>query len=224
MAEEIIYEDEYGNPIDPNIPPQPPPMQGGMGGGMGYPYMDSGLFDQGAMNEIQNTRQFYLSYEELVDELEHFWKGEEKVDDVWINKHKDDELNPAIMSDKAARVLVNLLRGALSKIVRLTNFQGEDVKRLAYQSRERIASWLATEGWLKYRIPVSYLPMISHQCELLIYSSLLWGLNAGGQRFMNTSVRSVENVSQIYAQGQQRGAIQAGLQDRNKWFPKTKLF
>lgn len=220
-GEQVVYEDQYGNPVAPPPPQQPQAMMpgGGMGAG-GYPYpMDSGLFDAFAREEIQNSRQFYLSYEELLDELEHFWKGEVKGDNGW-KKRKGDE---AIMNDKAARVLISLLKGTLSRVIRLTNFREEDVKRLAYQSRERIAGWLATEGWLKYKIPVSYLPMISHSCEMLSYSSLLWGLNAGGQRFMNTSVRSVENVSQVF-QEQMGGQGRNPGEDSKKWFPKFKLF
>jgi len=226
--EEISYEDQYGNPVPPPQPqPQPQMMPGigaaGMAAG-GYPYpMDSGLFDAFAREEIQNSRQFYLAYEELLEELEHFWKGEYKTDNGW-KKRKSDKNgdNEAIMSDKAARVLISLLKGSLSRVIRLTNFEGEDVKRLAYQSRERIAGWLATEGWLKYQIPVSYLPIISHSCEMLTYSSLLWGKNAGGQRFMNTSIRSMENVSQVFQEG--AGQTRNPGEDSKKWFPKFKLF
>ncbi len=226
MADQVIYEDQYGNAVPPPAQPQQPMMAGaGMGAGMGmpgqYPYMDSGLFDAYAREEIQNSRQFYLSYEEQLEEMEHFWKGEVKTDKGWSKRKGSDE---AIMNDKAARVLISLLRGALSRVIRLTNLQEEHVNRLAYQSRERIAGWLATEGWLKYKIPVSYLPMISHSCEILTFSSLRWGLNAGGQRFMNTSVRSVENVSQVYQEnlpGQGRGGVG---DDSKKWFPKFKLF
>lgn len=220
MADEYVYEDEYGNTVNGGPQGQPQQMPPQMPGYM--PYGDSGLYDAMAMQEIQNSRQFYLSYEELLDDFEHFWKGENKTEKGWTNEFKGKTDDPAIMSEKAARVLVNLLRGALSKVIRLTNFKMEDINRLSYQSRERIAGWLATEGWLKYNIPVSYLPMISHQCELLTYSSLLWAKEGGGQRFMNTSVRSVENTSQVFQQSQERDMGRGGQMSRK--IPKMKLF
>lgn len=167
--------------------------------------LNDSMFLNTADADVQNSRQFYLAYEELLADLTHFWKGEVKNDKgEWV-KIK----GAALMNDTAANVLIMILNASLSKPVRLANFRQEDVMRLAYQSRERIAGWLSTEGWLKYDIPVAYLAMISHQCELLIYASLLWGLNGGGQRFMTTSGRSIENVSQILAP-QAVGGQQAG--------------
>lgn len=181
--------------------------------------LDSGLFQAGEA-EVQNSRQFYLSYEELIDELQHFWKGEVKDEKNEWAKPRNTE---ALMGPKAAHVLGMILKGGLSKIVRLTNFRQEDVMRLAYQSRERVAGWLATEGWLKYKISVAYLPLISHQCELLIYSSLLWGLNAGGQRFMTTSGRSIESVS-MFNPGQGGRPGPGKVDDSKKWFNVPKIW
>lgn len=180
--------------------------------------LDSGLFAQQEA-DVQNSRQFYLSYEDLVNEMEHFWRGEELNEQgAWVT---NDDVQP-IMDRKASHVLGKILKSGLSNVVRLSNFQQEDVKRLAYQTRERISGWLATEGWLKYGIPVSYLPLISHQCELLIYSGLLWGLNSGGQRFMTTNGRTIESVSQVMTGA--AAAATASQEKQNKWFKVPKVW
>lgn len=181
---------------------------------------DSGLLDF-QNQQIENSRQFYLGYEEMIDDLEHLWVGDYKKDKVWKSDRRS-ELE--MMSPKAAMILRSILEGVLNRVTRLSNFERDHVYRLTFAGRDAIESWLMTQGQFVYNIDSDYYEIISYQCEMLIFSSLLWGLNAGGRNFMTTSGRTVENVTQIVGEGAGRGRQQNTLgmnfnqQEKKKWY------
>ncbi len=181
---------------------------------------DSGLLDF-QNQQIENSRQFYLGYEDMVDDLEHLWVGDYKKEKVWYNDKRDDL---KMMSPKAAMILRSILEGVLNRVTRLSNFQLEQVYRLTFAGRDAIESWLMTQGQFVYNIDSDYYEIISYQCEMLILSSLQWALNAGGRNFMTTSGRTVENVTQLVGEGVGRGRQQNtlgmgyGQQEKKKWW------
>jgi len=183
--------------------------------GMGGMY-NSGMYDMAAQQEIQNTRQFYLNYKELLNDTVRTWRGEVETEDGW------KKMTNPLMNEEAILKLSSMLRDFLSTAVRLSNYEPKYVNLYAFQARKHISKWLHTVGWQKFSVPIENLNMISFRCGQLIHASLNWAKNGGGQKFMTTSIRSIENVSQVYAE-QMKGQ-NAGVSDSQLGGGKSKFF
>jgi len=175
---------------------------------------DTGLFMQ-QEQDMENSRQFYLGYEDELDQLIHNWKGERKEGDGWVK----DSAGNRIMSDQAIATVKTMLNSFLIRAVRLGNYEPKLVSTYAYQARKHISKWLHTAGWLKYGIELEYLNLISFQCGQLVHAALSWAQNGGGRHFMTTTNRTIENVSHVLSQptAQPTGA------QRNRFLKIPKL-
>lgn len=162
---------------------------------------DTGLF--GAQEaDMESSRQFYLGYEDELDQLIHMWRGDKKNDkDRWV---RDRSARP-MMDDAAIGIVKTMLNNFLIRAVRLGNYEPKMVNTYAYQARKHISKWLHTSGWQKYKIELEYLNVISFQCGQIAHAALTWAQNAGGRHFMTTTNRTIENVSYVNPGGQGQG-------------------
>lgn len=182
--------------------------------------MNSGLYPM-MQGQGLNTREFYLEYEQMLDELVQSWRGLIKEGGEWKPVESTDGNAMRIMSEEAISVIIGMVRNFLSTPNRLANQEEKYINLYAFQARKHISKFLHTIGWLKYNIKVEYLNLISFQCGQIIHAALTWSKGASGQRFMTRSIISHENVSQIIADQQKRSAVD---DDSKKWTPKTKLW
>ena len=178
---------------------------------------DTGLFGMQEA-DLESSRQFYLGYEDEIDQLIHMWRGDKKtVNDTWVK----DKKATAIMSDEAISIVKTMLNNFLIRAVRLGNYEPKAVNLYAYQARKHISKWLHTSGWLKYGIVIEHLSVISFQCGQLAHAALTWAQNGGGRHFMTTTNRTIENHSIIQTpQGQQGGGQGMGGARRLLKLPK----
>ncbi len=153
---------------------------------------DSGLFTMQEA-DMESSRQFYLGYEEELDNLVEMWRGKKKTEKGWV---KDDNSDP-MMGERAISTIRTMLNTFLLRAVRLGNYEPRIVNLYAYQARKHVSKWLHTSGWLKYGIPLEHLNGISFQCGQLVHASLTWAQNGGGRHFMTTTNRTIENYSLV---------------------------
>ncbi len=159
--------------------------------------INNGMYAQMAQNETASTREFYLSYADLIDEQVEMWRGKIKKNGEWIEPDPTNHGKYRIMSEPAISVISGMMSSFLSISNRLANQEEEFISTYAFQARKHISKFLHTKGWLEYKIPVAYLSQISFQAGQTIHAALTWSKNAGGQRFLTRSIISHENVSQI---------------------------
>ena len=155
---------------------------------------DTGLFGiQEA--DMESSRQFYLGYEDELDQLIQMWRGYKRTTNGsgWI---KDKNATP-MMADAAISTVKTMLNSFLIRAVRLGNYEPKMVNLYSYQARKHVSKWLHTSGWLKYGIELEYLNPISFQCGQLVHAALSWAQNGGGRHFMTTTNRTIENVSYV---------------------------
>lgn len=175
---------------------------------------DTGLFGiQEA--DMESSRQFYLGYEDELDQLIQMWRGykRNKNGTDWM---RDKAVTP-MMSDEAIGTVKTMLNNFLIRAVRLGNYEPKLVNLYSYQARKHISKWLHTSGWLKYNIELEYLNIISFQCGQLAHAALTWAQNGGGRHFMTTTNRTIENVSYV---GNGQGDPTQGGGSSNKRFLK----
>jgi len=159
--------------------------------------LNNGLYAQLNQNDMASTREFYLSYEDVIFEQVQTWRGKIKEDGNWVDPDPEHPGSARIMSEEAISVLIGMMRSFLSTPNRLANQEEDFISTYAFQARKHISKFLHTVGWLRYRIPVEYLGLISFQSGQTIHAALTWSKNAGGQRFMTRSIISHENTNQL---------------------------
>ena len=155
---------------------------------------------------MESSRQFYLGYEDELDQLIQMWRGYKRAvnGSGWVK----DKTAKAIMSDEAISIVKTMLNTFLIRAVRLGNYEPKLVNLYSYQARKHISKWLHTSGWIKYHIELEYLHIISFQCGQLAHAALTWAQNGGGRHFMTTTNRTIESVSVVgngQGDGQQSG-------------------
>ncbi len=173
---------------------------------------NSGLYQVASAINAANTRQYYLSFEDLLDDMANTWRGGVKVGDEWQYIK-----GGAMMSEEAIGWLTGMIRNFLSIPNRLSDQSDEKISQYAYDARKHISALLHRKGWIEHQIPIDYLRLISFQCGQLIHSALLWSKSAGGFNRLNTSIRSVENVSQLMRTNEK-------TEQDNEFVPQRKLW
>jgi len=174
--------------------------------------VNNGMYSQLQQQDAASTREFYLSYEDVIDEQIQMWRGLIKQGDQWIEPDPKNVGGSRIMSEPAISIIVGMMRSFLSIPNRLSNQEETFISSYAFQARKHISKFLHTKGWIDFKIPIAYLGQISFQAGQTIHSALTWSRNGGGQRFMTRSIVSHENVTQITANrggfdgGKKRGA------------------
>ncbi len=162
--------------------------------------LDSGMF-MNAEADIESSRQFYLGYDDELNELVQSWRGFKKNGETgkWT---KDKNATP-VMGEEAISHIRVMLNTFLMRAVRLGNYEPKMVNLYAYQARKHVSKWLHMDGWLKYGVSLSNLNPVSFQCGQLVHASLSWAQNGGGRHFMTTASRTIENLSLVGSPGQQ---------------------
>lgn len=176
---------------------------------------NSGLYTLADALQQASSREFYMSYEDLLQDFTNTWRGLVKHNGEWIPIDPENPTAHRIMSEEAIGWVTGILRNFLSVPNRLSDHNEETIPIYAYKARKHIARMLHTVGWRKHGIPIEYLRLISFECGQLIHSALTWSKNAGGFKRLNTNIRSVESLSQVI---QDRSM---GKED-NEYIPKTK--
>lgn len=161
---------------------------------------DTGLFGVPEA-DMESSRQFYLGYEDELDQLLQMWRGYKKTanGNAWVKDKKAE----AMMSDEAISTVKTMLNSFLLRAVRLGNYEPKLVNLYSYQARKHVSKWLHTSGWLMYKIKLEYLNPISFQAGQLVHAALSWAQNGGGRHFMTTTNRTIENVSVVNSQPSQ---------------------
>ena len=158
--------------------------------------------------DMESSRQFYLGYEDELDQLIQMWRGYKRTasGNTWVKDNKAE----AMMSDEAISTVKTMLNSFLIRAVRLGNYDPKMVNLYSYQARKHVSKWLHTSGWLRYKIKLEYLNPISFQAGQLVHAALSWAQNGGGRHFMTTTNRTIENVSYVGNGQPQQGQPNAG--------------
>lgn len=174
---------------------------------------NTGMFQLASALQAASSRQYYLSFEDLLEDMGNTWRGGVKDGDEWMFIKEN-----RIMSEEAIGWLTGLLRSFLSIPNRLADQTEEKISQYAYDARKHISALLHRKGWISYGIAIEYLRPISFQCGQLIHASLTWSKSAGGFNRLNTSIRSVESISQMLHTNEQPQHTE------NEFVPQRKLW
>lgn len=153
--------------------------------------INSGFYPAGEDVAAVNTREFYLAYEELLEEAAQGWRGLIKEAGEWKDK------GIRVMDEAAITTISNHLRTFLSVPVRLGDLEEDEVLKISYEGTQTIIDWLHKVGWVKYGVNIEHFDMIIMNVFTIVRLALTWSKRSGGKRLMTTSIRSVEQVSQM---------------------------
>ncbi len=179
---------------------------------------NSGMYGQQAGTaNLLSSREFYLEYDNLLDELKASWLGLKKHEGEWV---KDDK-GSALMNTEAANIITSMIRKFLSVPSRLAYQEDKDVRNYAFLARKHVSKFLHTLGWQEYKIPIEHLQRISFETGFLVHAALTWSRNARGMSFITTHSKSIEHVTQSISEIEQK---KSKSDDQNQYDPKTKLW
>jgi len=134
--------------------------------------------------------RWQLDPEELLDRIERF-----------LRRHQWDAEKrcyvaipgvPPLANENGISTILAYLSSLLDpRSVTLSNFEDDDVRRLAKQARTAIRD-IITLRYRDYGIDADYIPFIVYNCDSIIYGTLRRGFDEGERRFLSTTHQTIE--------------------------------
>lgn len=152
--------------------------------------------------------RWQLDPEELLDRIERFLRRQ-----VWSNDMKCYVQIPGVdplANERGISTMLAYLSSLLDpRSVTLSNFDDDDVRRLAKQARTAIRD-IITLRYRDYGIDADYIPFIVYNCDSIIYGTLRRGFEEGERKFLSTTHQTIERRDVIAnekkrAETEQRG-------------------
>jgi len=147
------------------------------------------LMQQQRINE--NMIIWQLDPKEIIEEIEHYLRGERLGLDPKTKKRAWEKWGDAMLPEEGIKAVVTELRARLNKVVVLSNLDDASVKRMAMDCRLGIARllFMKCKDW---KIDYSYLSLIVHFIDDQVYSLLMRARNDGEREKIYTTQQYVK--------------------------------
>ena len=145
--------------------------------------------------------RWQLDPEELLDRIERFLRRQ--IYDIDQRRYVNIEGVKPLANDLGITTILAYLSSLLDpRSVMLSNFEDDDVRRLAKQARNAIRD-IVTLRYKEFEIDADYIPFIVYNCDSIIYGALRRGFEEGERRFLKTTHQTIEH-RQLQAQEKAR--------------------
>jgi hypothetical protein len=133
----------------------------------------------------QDVTRYILETYDILEEFEQKMRGR-----IWNPRTRNwEKKGRALMNDLGASRMMLWLSNFVNRHIALSNFDTEDIKRIAFESRIELIKLLRLE-WINFEMEKSMLGSIIRMCDATIFSMLKRAYRAGertslGQRYMH---------------------------------------
>jgi len=150
------------------------------------------------LKELQNLAMWELNPQDILDQLEHYYKGERwnQQEQKWEKKFD------GYLDDEYAAELVNFLASYVNKINFLNDYEEEQINERSWEARKAVALWIRY-NYRRAQIDKKDFDMILIPTDAMIYGAYKKSLKGGERRFLGTVHQTQEMTNRN--QNQKKG-------------------
>ncbi len=150
----------------------------------------SAYLNASRLKELQNLALWELNPQDVLDQLEHYYKGEafDVKEQKWVKKFS------GYLNDESAAKLINFLSSYVNKINFLNDYEEKEISHRAWQARIAVANWLRF-NYKKEKIDKRNFDLILLPTDAIIFASYKKSLRGGERRFLGTVHNTQENTA-----------------------------
>ena len=145
-------------------------------------------------NRNEGLMKWQLEPNDIIEELEHYFKGE-----LWTNKGWVSNPDMRLMNNKGVHKFLTILRGHLSKVISLSELNKYEINQIALECRQAVIDEIYYNH-KEFEINKSFRDSLVMVIDHKVYAYLKQALNGGFRKYLQTTERFIETQKQGFEQ------------------------